>query len=121
MNENMLIEFVFSLLNQVKLFHWSTTSYAKHKALDDLHSSLSDKTDTLIECFIGKYQRQPLGNFKITTSVTSDCSDIILYLQGQLEILDKIHKELKRSTELQNIVDEIKSEIDKTIYLCNLS
>lgn len=63
MDEASVIRHVFFTLSQVKLYHWSTMSFAKHKALDDLHGSLSDKFDHLVECYIGRFKKQPLKNF----------------------------------------------------------
>ena len=47
-------------------------SYSKHKALDSLHESLSDKIDTFIECYIGKTKKQPLKVFTIKSSATTN-------------------------------------------------
>ena len=42
------------LLNTVKLFHWKTTSFAAHKASDELYSSLNSNIDRFVEVLLGK-------------------------------------------------------------------
>ena len=37
------------MLLMVKLFHWKTTSYATHKATDDLYSKLNANIDSFME------------------------------------------------------------------------
>ena len=42
------------MLLMVKLFHWKTTSYATHKATDDLYSKLNANIDSFMEILFGK-------------------------------------------------------------------
>lgn len=122
MDEAQLIGSVFSLLHQIKLFHWATTSYPKHKALDDLHSVLSDKTDLLVESYIGRFKKQPLKHFTVNTSSHSDTSKIEKYIEGERDKLGAMcDKVFSKAPELQNIVQEIMAEMDKTLYLLKLS
>jgi DNA-binding ferritin-like protein len=51
--QHAVIEFL-KILNMIKLYHWKTTSYATHKATDELYSKLSDNVDHFIEVLLGK-------------------------------------------------------------------
>lgn len=42
------------MLMMVKLFHWKTTSYATHKATDELYTKLNANIDGFIEILLGK-------------------------------------------------------------------
>jgi hypothetical protein len=42
------------MLLMVKLFHWKTTSYATHKATDELYLKLNANIDSFIEILLGK-------------------------------------------------------------------
>ena len=42
------------MLMMVKLFHWKTTSYATHKATDELYTKLNANIDAFIEILLGK-------------------------------------------------------------------
>ena len=44
----------FEMLLMVKLFHWKTTSYATHKATDELYAKLNLDIDSFIEVLLGK-------------------------------------------------------------------
>lgn len=120
MDEATLIQHMFHLLTQLKLFHWTTMSFAKHKALDDLHSVLSDKVDVLVESYIGRFKKQPIKNFQIDVHVQSDSSKLERFLEEERSKLEAIAKQWKNAPELKNIVDEMAIELDKALYLCKL-
>ena len=42
------------MLLMVKLYHWKTTSYATHKATDELYESLNGRVDEFVETMFGK-------------------------------------------------------------------
>jgi len=42
------------MLLMVKLYHWKTTSYATHKATDELYTKLNANIDSFIEVLLGK-------------------------------------------------------------------
>jgi hypothetical protein len=50
---NMVTMFL-QMLNTVKLYHWKTSSYAQHKATDELYSKLNESIDTFVEIMLGK-------------------------------------------------------------------
>ena len=118
--EQALIQFGFSTLNQIKLFHWATKSYAAHKALGDLHDLLSDSVDDLVESYVGAAGKQPLGQFEVRTAATTDLKQVIPFLKSSLTSLRRIRKDMKE-TELQNKVDEMLGAVDKALYLLNLN
>ena len=120
MDEQNITEYFLGLLGQIKLFHWSTMNYAQHKALDELHSSLSDHVDKFVEVYIGKFDKQPLKVFKIKMEATSDSKKLMKFLEDEREIIRKMHGQLTKSSELQNILDEMMADISTAIYLCNL-
>jgi DNA-binding ferritin-like protein len=114
-------EYFLGLLTQIKLFHWSIKNYSAHVALDKLHSALSDNIDKFIEAYIGKYKLQPIPVFTINTTATSNCQNIIEYLQAQHDNIKKIRTGVNKASELQNIIDEMLANIDQSIYLLNLN
>ena len=52
-----IIQFFFTMRDQIKLYHWSTVSYARHKATDEVIERLDKNIDRFTEVFIGKYSR----------------------------------------------------------------
>ena len=120
MEEQQLISYVMNLVGQVKLLHWATMSYAKHKALDDLHGALSEKTDLLVESFLGKYKKQPLKVFHVEFRATSDTKILEKFLEEERNNMENLCKKFAKAPEFQNIIQEMMTELDKTLYLCRL-
>lgn len=121
MAEKQLFEYFLGLLGQIKIYHWSTMSYSTHKALDDLHSSLSSNIDEIMEIYIGKFNRQPIEPFEVQMRANSDVSDIIGYLENERENIRGMRTKLfKTSSEIQNLIDNMLGSISRTIYLCRL-
>jgi DNA-binding ferritin-like protein len=92
-------------------FHWSTDSYAKHKALAKYYDSIIDLTDTFAESYMGKY-----GKFTAFPSVYHQPKDPIRYMESLQSFVKEARQDLPQDSELQNIVDEISDLINSTTY-----
>ena len=113
------------MLMMVKLFHWKTTSYATHKATDDLYTKLNANMDSFIEILLGKSQiRTDLTNQKSIKLI--DCKSQEEFVQhvkafnGYLINLNdnKIMKStLMTNTDLFNIRDTIVGDMNQLMYL----
>jgi hypothetical protein len=117
------IHFFFTLRDQIKLYHWQTSSYARHKATDDLIKNLDEHIDLFVEVYMGKYGRPNITKATNTTVVRNMAEktavkfvrDAIAYLQGPLT------KSLKGSdTDLLNIRDEMLGNLNQILYLFTL-
>jgi DNA-binding ferritin-like protein len=118
--QQIVIQFL-EMLNTIKLFHWKTSSYATHKATDDLHSKLSGSVDTFVEVMLGKHGgRVNLTNVKTIelndySSVDSFKSEIKKYkdfLKNMNNLFDA-----KNDSDLLNIRDEMLGELNQFTYL----
>ena len=113
---------LLELLTSVKTYHWTTTSFAEHKATDELYSSLNDLIDTFVEAQFGyqcaktqtktKTKTKNIGQMTLTVSPCSKRA-FVHKLTTYLRVL----REWTLPSELANIRDEILSAIDKTLYL----
>jgi DNA-binding ferritin-like protein len=92
-------------------FHWSTDSYAKHKALAKYYDSIVDLTDTFAESYMGKY-----GKFTAFPSVYHQPKDPIRYMESLQSFVKEARQDLPQDSELQNIIDEIADLINSTTY-----
>ena len=116
---NEIVKFFFTLQLLVKQYHWSTTSFARHKASDQLLENLDDKIDKFVEVFIGRYGVKPtINSLKMEQSFLSDDGNIKLLYQART-YLEALNNEIKDS-ELLNIRDEMVADLNQTIYLYNL-
>jgi hypothetical protein len=117
------IQFFFTMREQIKLYHWQTGIFARHKATDEVISALDSAIDAYVETYMGKYGRP---NLTRTTnviqiknmsekSVIKFVKDCLAYLQGGLV------KGLKpNDTDLFNVRDEMLGELNKLLYLFTL-
>jgi hypothetical protein len=117
-----IVRVFFTIDHIVKLYHWQTRIYARHKASDELHGKFLELMDTFVEVYIGRYTRPKFNgslNIKIMEyndkSMVTFLTDFVLYLEVELI------KYLKKSdTELLNIRDEMISTLNQTLYLFTL-
>lgn len=119
------ILFFLQVRNSVKMYHWYTTSYAQHKALDDLTQSLDDLTDRFVEVFIGKYGRPKLMKKDLALpplEIPTSSASGIQYFDGCIKYLSiELMSYLDaRDTDLMNIRDEMLASFNKTKYLFTL-
>lgn len=118
-NLNKIIKFFFTVQLLVKLYHWNTTSYSRHKATDDFLEKLADNVDKFTEVYIGKYNVKPsVENIKLEASFLNDNDIISLFTQSR-EFLNEMNS-YNLESDLLNIRDEILADVNQTLYLFNL-
>lgn len=116
------IKNLLTILNQLKVYHWQTTSYAQHQALGGTYDALDDLVDRFIEVYMGKYGRieakggsTQIDVFNIETmNIENFVDNAVDYLVG-IEIPNE-----KTDTDLINIRDEMLAELNKLKYLLTL-
>lgn len=115
-----IVHFIFDLQTNIKLYHWMTTSYARHKAADNLVSQVSDLGDKLVEVYIGKYGR-PTINKKDALVQLQNLNDknIIQFLDDAVNFLVQDMPKIlnKTDVDLLNIRDELVGILHQTKYL----
>lgn len=52
-----ITENFLEMLNEIKIYHWNTHSFAQHKATDELYSQLNEHVDKFVEGYAGKKRR----------------------------------------------------------------
>ena len=111
------------MLLMVKLFHWKTTSYATHKATDDLYTKLNENIDSFIEVLLGKTGlRTDLMSNKnirlVDLSSTESLKREIETFKGYLVSLnDNATMKKMTNTDLFNIRDTILGDMNQFLYL----
>jgi len=122
MNIASKIKFLMELQAQVKINHWQTKGYARHKAFDELHGGLLGLTDTFAEAAMGKYGRFTLENEDKTLNIVNLTElDLKEMLQTSKEALIQWNNEFDSTdTDIMNIRDEILGLLNKITYLLTL-
>jgi hypothetical protein len=113
---------LLGILNQLKVLHWQTQSYAKHQAFGGAYDDLNDLIDEFVEVYMGKYGR----------IIIEQDDSINLVNIGEMEqdeflsvICDFLHSfnnqfDSDKDTDLLNIRDEMLGVVNKLKYLLTL-
>jgi DNA-binding ferritin-like protein len=111
------------ILLMIKLYHWKTTSYATHKATDELYTKLNANIDSFIEVLLGKTgvrtNLMSKTNIKlIDLNSPETLKREIAKFKSYLVNLDNV-KALKTmsNTDLFNIRDTILGDMNQFLYL----
>ena len=118
-----IVNLMLTLRNQVKIYHWETMQYARHKSTDDLVDKLDDSIDKFVEVYIGKYGRPKLtprtGTIRLRNyddvQAPALLNEAIIWMTNRLPALLS-----KNDTDLLNIRDEILADLNQTLYLFTL-
>ena len=112
----LVVTMFLQMLNTVKLYHWKTSSYAQHKATDELYANLNQNIDTFVETMLGKtggrvnltgQKMLPLLDY---TNVDDFKKEVDKYKQFLINIdIDE--------SDLLNIRDEILGNLNQFTYL----
>jgi hypothetical protein len=104
---------LFQSRDAMHISHLQTTSYAEHKALNGYYDGILDLTDTFVEAYFGRFKRVEI------IIPESKVLDAISHLKELQSIVDTERNNYP--SEIQNIMDEMLSLIDKTLYLLTLN
>jgi hypothetical protein len=115
-----VVSHLLTIRNQVKLYHWQTGSFARHKATDDLTAALDVSIDAFVESYMGRYGRPTVsGSIKLHNFSESAAKAFVeketKYLQNELP-----RKIGKGDTDLLNLRDTILGDLTKVSYLFTL-
>ena len=112
-------------LNTIKLYHWKTSSFAKHEATDKLYASLNTNIDRFVEQMLGKKgNRLDFSNIKsIPIKELTHDKDVLEEMQEFKNFLVNIHYKLPNmsNSDLLNIRDDILGSINQFLYLATFN
>lgn len=117
------IQFFFQMRDQVKLYHWQTHLYARHKATDEVITALDGLIDLYVEVYMGKYGRPTITRTTNTIQIKNMADKTAMkFIKDCLEYINgPLTRSLKATdTELINLKDEMLAELNKLLYLFSL-
>jgi len=105
--------------NQLRIYHWQTTSYAEHKAFGKAYENLDGLIDNFVEAFFGKYGR---SKAKLTYNIelVNYEGDVNNFIENSIDFLKSLDTDFQEDSELLNIRDEMLAELDTLKYLLTL-
>lgn len=120
MSNNTVLHEFLTILVELKVYHWNTESFARHKASDQCFADLNGLIDKYMEALLGQvsrgkvFARQP--DLKI--SLTKPLSD--KYMQERIQKLIGALTQKKLPNDLANLRDEMITVLHTTLYLFSL-
>lgn len=110
-----MIKFFFEFQVNLKLYHWMTKSYPRHKASDQLQESLNEKIDRFVEVYMGRLGKPTFKKQQTISYMPINDQNMVNYLRSQSKKLEGF--ELDSYADLKNIRDEIVESINQALYL----
>jgi hypothetical protein len=117
------VAFFFQMRTQIKLYHWQTRLYSRHKASDNVLEKLDELIDKYVEVYIGKYGRPRLDASTNTTTVQNlSESSVVKYIHKYIAYMSEaLVKRLKKEdTDLLSLRDDMVAELNQLLYLFTL-
>ena len=118
-----IVTMFLQMLNTVKLYHWKTSSYAQHKATDELYGNLNTNIDTFVEVMLGKTGGRVNLTFVKTlplldyTNVADFKREVAKYKQFLIDMNKDTTLNITNNRDLLNIRDEILANLNQFTYL----
>jgi hypothetical protein len=110
-------EFILTLLHaatNTHILHLQTKSFAEHMALNEFYQALPDLVDAVVEATQGRYGQiieYPVQYYAPAKNGLEELEMLKDYVD------EERHKEgIPQDSEIQNLIDEIASQIDSTLY-----
>lgn len=117
-NINKIVTLFIFLQTTMKIYHWNTKSYPRHKASDEFIEKFSSNVDKFVEVFMGRHNiTLNINNIEIGQQIDDN---------NVFELLERCRKSLEdftcciKDSELLNIRDEMLGDINQTLYLFRL-
>lgn len=124
--QNHLLRVVQTFLQfqtDIKIYHWQTFSYSRHKSSDKLFQNLLDLIDAFVETYMGQLDThvritQNLSVIKMRNISDKQAKVIVKKFKIFLTKLEKTTPHL--TTDLLNLRDELLALTDRTLFLFTL-
>ena len=109
--------------DDMKIYHWQTSSYARHKSSDALVASFTILMDRFLEVIQGsRGVRLHIPPDSAMFENQTDTSIVSLLQNFKAWLEEELPKYLnKNETELFNIRDEMLADVNQTLYLFTFS
>lgn len=114
-----LIKTFYEVDSQIQNFHRNTSSYSEHVALGSFYEAFADLKDEFIESYSGKYAKVNI-TFNNSILEYSEGASIPYLKTFQILLSKNARIWITNDTELNNILDEMLSLTDRTLFLLTL-
>lgn len=114
------VQFFLTMRNQIKLYHWQTGLYSRHKGTDGVLEALDTNIDKYVEVYMGKYGRPKMSSRTNTIQIKNFSEkNAVAFVKACIEELASLSLK-KTDTDLMNIRDEMIGDLNQLLYLFTL-
>ncbi len=117
------VQFLLESQMQLRILHWQTKGFARHKAFGETYSDLDGLIDDFVEISMGKYGRFSLSDSEKTLNLKNITElELGLFLKTMKGKLIEMTSQLSsdKDTDLLNLRDEMLGLVNKLSYLLTL-
>jgi len=119
-----MVRSMLEMLPTIKFYHWTTGSYATHKATDGIYGKLNDHMDSYVETMLGKFNNKlKVSDFKTLNVTNIDSNEKmekhVNHFINELRIYNQ-DLDQENDSDLLNIGDEIVADLNVFLYLLRL-
>jgi len=109
------VSYLFHSRTQTHIFHLQTPSYAEHIALQAYYEGIVPLIDGLVESYQGKNGiLTGYSNFNLLEY--TNCGEVIVYLQGLTNTIEKLRQGIPQDSYIQNQIDTVVELVESTSY-----
>jgi hypothetical protein len=118
---NEILEFLVGHTNQIRLYHWKTKSFSRHKATDKYLQKVEPIIDAVIESLQGGRETRINDSFtsKFITLTDQSATEYLkrcrFWLENRFPILLN-----ENETDVLNLRDEILANLTRLMYIFTL-
>ena len=125
-SQGQMVIMFLQMLNTIKLYHWKTTSFAEHKATDELYAKLNGTIDSFVEIMLGKENRERGNRVDLTSTKHISLSDFsnVSELKREVEMYKHYLTKMPlqdTDSDLLNTRDEMLGHLNQFTYLLTFS
>ena len=105
----------------IKMNHWFTPSYNRHKITDKLHVTVSDLIDRLIETYQGRYGKEHpnMSKYSLDVPITVSNQQFDVLIDEYIDkVMTKYYPYFNK--EMVAIMDELLEALQQSKYLLSL-
>jgi hypothetical protein len=106
---------------QLRILHWQTRSFARHKGFGETYDALGDLIDQFMEAYMGMYGRPELTDNTIKIENLDDIS-VSEFVDSSIDFLISFNQKLdsEKDSDLLNIRDEMMTKMKALRYFLTL-
>lgn len=116
----MLLHDFLQILVELKVYHWSTLSYARHKASDQCFLDLQTLIDKYMETLLGMVSRKKVFQKQAVLKVDLNKATSDAHMVARIRKLMHTLEHKKLPSDLANLRDEMLTVLHTCLYLFSL-